>query len=131
MIRKLQLRLTLLVLAFLLVILAGVVFAINYINWRDLTDQAEYSLEVMINNDGRRPGMMRPGEDGFPPPWAETESGGTNDVTWEDSAGPAGSATDADEAKTDDDGDEPDGGNDYEDFIDDFLDDRPFRPDLE
>ena len=129
MIRKLQLRFTLLVLGFLLVILAGVVFAINYVNWKDLTDQAEYSLEVLVKNNGRRPGMMMPGEDDFLPPWAGTESGGTTDVTWEDREETAGSAADADQAQTGDAGDDLDGGNDYGDFIDDFQDDRPFRPD--
>ena len=130
MIRKLQLRLTLLVLGFLLVILAGVVFAINYVNWKDLTDQAEYSLEVLVKNNGRRPGMMRPEEDDFAPPWADTESAGNTEVTWEDGEGTDDDAVEEDGADTDlDDGDDLDGGNDYEDFIDDILDERPFRPD--
>ena len=73
MIQKLQRRFTLLVLGVLLVILAGVVFAINYVNWKDLTDQAEYSLEVIVENNGRRPGMgFRPEED-VPPPWLQDQ----------------------------------------------------------
>ena len=43
MIRSFQRKITLLVLGFLLVILAGVVFSINYVNWKDLTDQAQYA----------------------------------------------------------------------------------------
>ena len=58
MIQKLQRRFTLLVLGVLLVILAGVVFAINYVNWKELTDQAEASLELIVKNNGQRPGMM-------------------------------------------------------------------------
>ncbi len=37
MILSFQRRITLLVLGFLLVILAGVVFSINYISWKDLS----------------------------------------------------------------------------------------------
>ena len=73
MIRSFQRKITLLVLGFLLVILAGVVFAINYVNWKDLTDQAQYSLEAIVKNDGRRPEMRFGPEEDIPPPWLQEQ----------------------------------------------------------
>ena len=126
MIRKLQLRLTLLVLGFLLVILAGVVFAINYINWRDLTDQAEYSLEVLVKNDGRRPGMMGRIEDDVPPPWVRNAAGEATGSMAEDGEDQNGGPEDGALAGRSE--EETDGGNDYGDFIDDIPDNWSARP---
>ena len=55
MIRKLRLRLTLLVLAGLLLASAGVVAAINAMNWRDLQAQATTVLDMLAENGGARP----------------------------------------------------------------------------
>ena len=118
MIQKLQRRITLLVLGFLLVILAGVVFAINYVNWKDLTDQAAYSLELVVKNNGRRPGMPGQFDEDFPPPLIRMESGGAGEAT-----------ANAGERETGPEDDDLDNGNSYEDFIDDdVLEDVPFRP---
>lgn len=106
MIRSLQKRLTLLVLCFLLVILAGVVFAINYVNWMDLTEQAKSSLDVLVRNDGRRPGMMGQGKNAVPRPW-ELDGEYDDDLNDEDDL---------------------DNGNDYEDFIEDDWEGPPVRP---
>lgn len=74
MIKKLRLKFTLLVLGSLLVIFAGVVFAINYVSWNDVTRQAEQSLEILIENNGRRPGMMHQNQGEWPePPWVQSE----------------------------------------------------------
>lgn len=132
MIQKLQRRFTLLVLGVLLVILAGVVFAINYVNWKELTDQAEASLELIVKNNGQRPGMMDRPDGSFPPPWAQTESSGTGDVVLDSQDWDDGEDEDAaEDAASDDKDDEVDGGNHYEDFIDDVLDESPFHPGLQ
>ena len=128
MIQSLQKRITLLVLGVLLVILAGVVFAINYVNWKDLTDQAEASLELIVKNNGQRPGMMGRPDENLPPPWAQTESSGTGDAVLESQDWDDGMAEDAAEDDADDGDDVIDGGNNYEDFIDDVLDEEAFHP---
>jgi len=128
MIRSLQRRITLLVLGVLLVILAGVVFAINYVNWKDLTDQMEYSLERIVQNNGRRPGLAGREEGALPPPWAQTESGGTSGIVLENDAWAETSDSDDEDDEDDDFQEDLDDGNNYEDFIDDVLDDHPFRP---
>ena len=129
MIQKLQRRFTLLVLGVLLVILAGVVFAINYVNWKELTDQAEASLELIVKNNGQRPGMMDRPDGSFPPPWAQTESSGTGDVVLDSQDWDDGEDEDAaEDAASDDKDDEVDGGNHYEDFIDDVLDEEDLPP---
>lgn len=134
MIRSFQRKITLLVLGFLLIILAGVVFAINYVNWKDLTDQAEYSLEVIVENNGRRPGMgFRPEED-VPPPWLQ-------DQQEPEDIGEAAYASDEDTEEADEDDltdydetdeEDLDYGNNYEDFLDEIDDEeeRPFRPEM-
>ena len=120
MIRSFQRKITLLVLGFLLVILAGVVFAINYVNWKDLTDQAQYSLEVIVNNNGRRPGMHFRQDEAFPPPWLQEqqrpEEIGEAAYETEEAEDDADEddLTDYDE----DDEDDLDYGNNYEDFLD-------------
>lgn len=62
MIRKLKGRLILLVLAGLLLASAGVVIAINVMNWRALESQADAVLDMLAENGGRRPGSL--GSDG-------------------------------------------------------------------
>ena len=132
MIQKLQRRFTLLVLGVLLVILAGVVFAINYVNWKELTDQAEASLELIVKNNGQRPGMMDRPDGSFPPPWAQTQSSGTGDVVLDSQDWDDGEDEDAaEDAASDDKDEEVDGGNHYEDLIDDVLDEEAFPPGLQ
>ena len=55
MIARLRRRMTLLVLAGLLIIISGVVFSINYMNWRNITSQAAAALESLVQNRGFRP----------------------------------------------------------------------------
>ena len=132
MIRTFQRRITLLVLGFLLVILAGVVFAINYVNWKDLTDQTEYSLEVIVKNNGRRPGMRLRQDEDLPPPWLREQQ---EDTEPEDT-GEAAYDTDAEE-DTETDGNEwtvdedLDHGNDYDDFLDEDEEAPPFPPGMQ
>ena len=118
MIRSFQRRITLLVLCFLLVILAGVVFAINYINWRNLTVQAEQSLLVITENDGHRPGKIRQPEELIPPPGIQEETRGAAGAVGEEDA------LDTDE----EDADDPDDDDDYGDYLDGLPYGRPSRP---
>jgi hypothetical protein len=136
MIRSFQRKITLLVLGFLLVILAGVVFAINYVNWKDLTDQAQYSLEVIVKNNGRRPGMGFRPEDDVPPPWLQ-EQQNPEDIGEAAYGSDADETAEADEddsteAEEADDKEDLDYGNNYEDFLDEIDDEeeRPFRPEM-
>ena len=126
MIQSFQRRITLLVLGFLLVILAGVVFSINYISWKDLTEQAESSLEVLVRNNGRRPGMPGQGENDLPPPWLQ-------EGTASPLPSPAGNplSEDLDEAGEEDKEDLDEDGNNYDDFIDDPEDEPPFYPGIQ
>ena len=62
MIRKLRRRMTLLVSAVLILVTAGIVFSINYMNWRNITIQAENALETLAENAGVRPGLSRENE---------------------------------------------------------------------
>lgn len=136
MIRSFQRKITLLVLGFLLVILAGVVFAINYVNWKDLTDQAQYSLEVIVKNNGRRPGMRFRPEEEVPPPWLQEQQ--EPEAIGADAYAAGEEAEDADEDGPEeaDDGDVEDDldyGNNYEDFLDKIDEDEshPIRPEIQ
>ena len=86
MIRKLKRRMILLVLAGLLLASAGLVAAINWMNWSSLSRQAEAVLDMLAENNGQRPNFVfrnginnfrgndrkldtpPPGQDGTPPP---------------------------------------------------------------
>ena len=48
---------TLLVCTVLILVTAGIVFFINYMNWRNIVTQAESALETLADNHGRRPEM--------------------------------------------------------------------------
>ncbi len=66
MIRRLTRRMILLVLAGLLLASAGVVLAINWMNWHALEQQAEQVLTMLAENNGQRPAMMnREGLNGY------------------------------------------------------------------
>ena len=67
MIRRLERRMILLVLAGLLLASAGLVFAINWTNWQSLNDQADRVLETLASNGGKRPAALREA-DSTPPP---------------------------------------------------------------
>ncbi len=84
MIRKLKVRMILLVLAGLLLASAGLVAAINWMNWNSLSTQASAILDILAENGGQRPaGQFRSGirnadrdsespdgqPEGTPPPW--------------------------------------------------------------
>ena len=133
MIRSFQRKITLLVLGFLLVILAGVVFAINYVNWKDLTDQAQYSLEVIVKNNGRRPGMGFRPEDDVPPPWLQEQQNpediGEAAYGSDENETAEADEDDSTEAEEADDKEDLDYGNNYEDFLDDIdVEDGPPLP---
>ena len=55
MIRRLQRRMILVVLSGLLLASAGVVLAINWMNWSSLANQAGQVLDMLEENDGKRP----------------------------------------------------------------------------
>ena len=55
MIRKLKARMILLVLCGLLLASAGLVFAVNFINWQSLVRQSEGVLDTLAENNGQRP----------------------------------------------------------------------------
>lgn len=58
MIKKLQRKFTLIVTAALFVIVAGIVFAINFVNSMSIVQQAEASLQILVESEGRRPGFL-------------------------------------------------------------------------
>ena len=58
MIAKLRRRMTLLVAAFLLLVIAGIVFSINYMNWRNISGQAQSALDLLAENSGVRPSLQ-------------------------------------------------------------------------
>ncbi len=64
MIRKLKIRIMLLVLAGLLLASAGVVAAINWMNWNSLNRQAVAVLDMLAQNNGQRPGGQIHGNGG-------------------------------------------------------------------
>lgn len=59
MIKRLEQRMVLLVLSGLLLASAGLVFAINWSNWQALNRQAGQVLDMLAENGGSRPAMMR------------------------------------------------------------------------
>ena len=66
MIRRLTRRMILLVLIGLLLASAGVVAAINWMNWNSLSSQAEAVLDMLAENGGQRPlSMNRQGGEGL------------------------------------------------------------------
>ena len=85
MIKRLQKRMILLVLGGLLLASAGLVFAVNWINWRSIVSQAGGVLNMLAENDGQRPLAMERetfapiGE--TPPPFSRNDMGfdGRND----------------------------------------------------
>ena len=55
MIRRLQRRMTLLVIAVLILVTGGIVFAINFTNYQSIARQAETTLDALAANSGSRP----------------------------------------------------------------------------
>ena len=66
MIARLRRRMTLLVVAVVLAVTAGIIFSINYMNWRHIVSQAEEALDILAENKGARPGIKINAE-GDPP----------------------------------------------------------------
>ena len=58
MIRKLKIRIILLVLTGLLLASAGLVAAINWMNWNSLSQQANAVLDMLVENGGQRPNYV-------------------------------------------------------------------------
>ena len=50
---------TALVAAVLVLVTAGIVASINYINWRNISREAEAALEILSTNSGVRPIVLR------------------------------------------------------------------------
>ena len=48
---------TILVSAVLIIVTAGIVFFINYMNWHNIASQAEHALATLSENSGSRPGL--------------------------------------------------------------------------
>ena len=55
MIGRLRRRMTLLVTMILILVTAGIIFSINYANWRQIVMQAEEILDRLAENNGKRP----------------------------------------------------------------------------
>ncbi len=83
MIRRLKKRMILLVLCGLLLASAGLVFAVNWINWRSIESQAEGILDMLAENNGQRPMLQLFADADFPPetPPALSEDG-ENAAEW-------------------------------------------------
>ena len=80
MIRRLRRRMILLVLCGLLLASAGLVFAINYMNWRSLTSQAAGVLEMLSENNGQRPSPLERWEGGGREKLPDREEGGGEEI---------------------------------------------------
>ena len=100
MIKRLKRRIILLVLAGLLLASAGLVIAINWMNWNSLEQQASAVLDMLAENGGQRPiQLMRLEERDFdpnmtPPPMTErgeTPPAPRNGGDWSPDPGWAGS----------------------------------------
>lgn len=85
MIGKLRRRMTLLVAAVILLVTAGLVISINYMNWRGISARAEEALDILAENKGLRPNVKINAE-GVPPdgnpedgPEMENEKNGLRD----------------------------------------------------
>lgn len=59
MIARLRRKLTLLVIGVLVVVTAGIVFAISYVNYRAVDQRAYAALNALARNRGMRPGLRR------------------------------------------------------------------------
>ena len=59
MIKRLKRRMLLLVISVLVLVSGGIVFAINYMNWRSISADAQETLEILSLNSGKRPQMHR------------------------------------------------------------------------
>jgi len=69
MIRKLRRRITLMVIAVLILVSAGIVLAIDLANGQNIASQAETTLAVLAGNSGSRPdGRQEPAESAPPKP---------------------------------------------------------------
>ena len=80
MIRRLRRRMILLVLCGLLLASAGLVFAINYMNWTSLTSQAAGVLEMLSENNGQRPSPLERWEGGGRERLPDREEGGGEEI---------------------------------------------------
>ena len=80
MIRRLRRRMILLVLCGLLLASAGLVFAINYMNWTSLTSQAAGVLEMLSENNGQRPSPLERWEGGGREKLPDREEGGREEI---------------------------------------------------
>ena len=79
MIKKLKTRMILLVLCGLLLASAGLVLAVNWMNWQSLQSQANGVLDMLAENDGQRPLALPEGLSAAPPEAMDTprpEAGG-------------------------------------------------------
>ena len=82
MINSLRRRLTLLVIGVLALVTAGIVLSIRVIDLKNIDATAESALQVLVENQGRRPEMSRPGEADpgeTPPPRPEGEDPAAHD----------------------------------------------------
>lgn len=68
MIRRLRARLTLLVIAVLALVTAGIVLSVHMIELRDIDASARAALNELAENEGRRPALSAPGETPPSPP---------------------------------------------------------------
>ena len=68
MIHNMQRKFTIFVLIGLFLITSGFVFTINYINTAIMRQQAQSSLELLLNSDGRRPALDSADKEPIPPP---------------------------------------------------------------
>ena len=75
MIARLRRKFTLLVIAVLVIVTAGIIFAINFDTFRSIDRQAYAALRVLSRNRGTRPGALRRGPTGTADAESETGDG--------------------------------------------------------
>lgn len=66
MIARLRRKMTILVAVVLIIVTAGIIFLINYMNWKNISTQAESALETLASNSGVRPDAKREYEEAPP-----------------------------------------------------------------
>ena len=95
-IHRLRRRMTLLVSAVLILVTAGIVFMINYMNWHNIASQAESALKTLAENSGVRPGLsedMNEGDPGAPGNRDESDPGAPGNKDGNDPGVPSDRST--------------------------------------
>lgn len=76
MIKRLQRRMSMLVIGVLVIVSIGIVLAIYGVNTQNIISQIESALDVLAENHGKRPELPDPGLNGMPPGGSPGEAAG-------------------------------------------------------